>query len=182
MSVQSYYTIARAFASAFATMTYVAFIILSLVIMPAYSSNEEKKFWAGLEGEFEVPPIDTDASGITMVKEMQDSIWYMINVSSIDNITAAHIHSGNQGDNGPIVASLFSSDIPAENINGTLVQGNITAKMLKGPLLGEQLSELVLGMQENSTYVNIHTADHPDGEIRGQIMPADLTHAEIMMS
>lgn len=177
-----YNRMTSAFMIASAIMTSVAFIILSLVSILAYSSNEEKKFWAGLEGEFEVPPINTEASGIAMFKDKQDSIWYMINVTNINNITAAHIHSGNQRENGPIIASLISSDIPTKNMNGTLVQGNITANVLEGPLLGEQLSELVLGMQNNSTYINIHTADHPDGEIRGQIMSADLTHAEIMMS
>jgi hypothetical protein len=106
----------------------------------------------------------------------------MINVTTIDNVTAAYIHSGYLGESGPLLASLFDSDIPTENVNGTLAQGNLTANMLEGPLLGKQLSDLVLGMQNNATYVNIHTADYPDGEIRGQIMSAELTHAEIMMS
>ncbi len=159
-----------------------AFVILFSVSMPTYSSVEEKKFWAGLEGEFEVPPTDTNSSGIAMFKSTQDSIWYMINVTNINNVTAAHIHSGNLGENGPVVAPLFDSDIPTEKMNGTLAQGNLTANMLEGPLVGKQLSELTLGMQSNTTYVNIHTKDYPDGEIRGQIMSADLTHAEIMMS
>jgi CHRD domain len=158
-----------------------AFIILLLVSIPAYSSVGEEKFWAGLEGEFEVPPIDTNASGMAMFMATQDSIWYMINVTGINNLTSAHIHSGNYGENGPTVASLFSSDIPTENMNGTLIQGNITANMLQGPLLDKQLSELVLEMQNNSTYANVNTALYPNGEIRGQIMSANLTHADIMM-
>lgn len=164
------------------TISVVAFITLSLISIPTYSSVEEEKFWAGLEGEFEVPSIDTNASGMAMFKATQDSVWYIINVTRINNVTSAHIHSGNYGENGPIIASLFSSDIRKENMNGTLIQGNITADKLQGPLLDKQLSELVLGMQNNSTYVNIHTALHPDGEIRGQIMSANLTHADIMMS
>lgn len=171
-----------AFVMSLVTMAFATFVIISLISIPAYSSVEEKKFWAGLEGEFEVPPTDTNASGIAMFKNTQDTIWYLINVTSIDNITAAHIHSASQGENGPIVASLFSPDIPTENMNITLAQGNITANMLEGSLLSKQLSDLMLGMQSNTTYVNIHTTDHPDGEIRGQIMSADSTHAEIMMS
>ena len=163
----------------FVTMT---FAILSSVSTPTYSSVEEKKFWAGLEGEFEVPPTSTNASGIVMLKNTQDSIWYMINVTDIDNVTAAHIHSGILGENGPIVATLFDVDVPIENVNGTLAQGNHTANMLEGPLLGKQLSDLTMNMQSNTTYVNIHSTDYPDGEIRGQIMSADSTHAEIMMN
>jgi hypothetical protein len=165
------------------TTSLVAFIILSLVSMPTYSSVGEEKFWAGLEGEFEVPPIDTNASGMVMFMATQDGIWYMINVTGINNVTSAHIHSGNYGENGPTVASLFSSDIPKGNMNGTLIHsGNITANMLQGPLLDKQLSELVLEMQNNSTYANVNTALYPNGEIRGQIMSANLTHADIMMS
>jgi CHRD domain len=160
----------------------MAFAILSSVSTPTYSSVEEKKFWAGLEGEFEVPPTSTNASGIVMLKNTQDSIWYMINVTDIDNVTAAHIHSGILGENGPIVATLFDVDVPIENVNGTLAQGNHTANMLEGPLLGKQLTDLTMNMQNNTTYVNIHSTDYPDGEIRGQIMSADSTHVEIMMN
>jgi CHRD domain len=39
-----------------------------------------------------------------------------------------------------------------------------------------------MNMHSNTTYVNLHSTDHPDGEIRGQIMSADSTHAEIMMN
>ena len=164
----------------FVTMAFA--ILSSSVSTPTYSSIEEKKFWAGLEGEFEVPPTSTNASGIAMLKNTQDSIWYMINVTNIDNVTAAHIHSGILGENGPIVATLLDVDVPIENVNGTLSQGNLTANMLEGPLLGKQLSDLTMNMQSNATYVNVHSTDHPDGEIRGQIMSADSTHAEIMMN
>jgi hypothetical protein len=169
-------------ALSFVTMAFVAFAILSSVNTPIYSSVEEKKFWAGLEGEFEVPPTSTNASGIAMFKNTQDNIWYMINVTNIDNVTAAHIHSGILGENGPIVATLFDADVPIENVNGILAQGNLTANMLEGPLLGKQLSDLTTNMQSNATYVNMHSTDFPDGEIRGQIMSADSTHAEIMMN
>lgn len=185
MNIRSYKAAEFVFISiaSITTISAVGFIILLLTIsIPTYSSMEEERFWAGLEGEFEVPPIDTDASGMAMFKSTQDSIWYMVNVTGINNVTSAHIHSGNYGDNGPIVAPLFRSDIPTGNINGTLIQGNITADILQGPLFDKQLSELVLIMHDNSTYVNIHTALHPNGEIRGQIMSANLTHADIMMS
>jgi hypothetical protein len=185
MNVKSLGTASINFMMSFVNMSFAAFaafVILSSVTTPTYSSIEEKKFWAGLEGEFEVPPINTNASGIAMFKDSQDNIWYMINVTNIDNITAAHLHSGNFGENGPVLASLVNSDTPTENVSETLAQGNLTANMLEGPLLGKQLSDLVLEMQNNATYINIHTADYPDGEIRGQIMSADSTHAEIMMS
>lgn len=117
-----------------------------------------------------------------MFKNTHNNIWYIINATNIENVTAAHIHSGILGENGPIVATLFDVDVPVERVNGTLVQWNLTANMLEGPLLRKQLSDLTMNMQSNTTYVNIHSTDHTDGEIRGQIMSADSTHAEIMMN
>jgi hypothetical protein len=35
---------------------------------------------------------------------------------------------------------------------------------------GKTLEDLVAAMDSGETYVNVHTAEHPDGEIRGQII------------
>ena len=53
----------------------------------------------------------------------------------MDNIKVAHIHLGNFSENGDVVATLFnSSKTPTDTINGTLVEGKITAANLQGPL------------------------------------------------
>ena len=147
-----------------------------------YASVEELKFWTGLEGEFEKPQLDTNASGMAVFKSTPGNIWYLINITGIDKVTAAHIHSGALGEKGPILASFFgSNDTITGNINGTLTQGNITGEMLEGPSVSDQLSEIALGMKNGSTYVDVHTVDYPNGEVRGQIMSANSTHAELMM-
>jgi CHRD domain len=48
-------------------------------------------------------------------------------------------------------------------------EGNITADNLEGPLAGKQLSDLLSSMQSMGLFVNVHTTQYPDGEIRGQI-------------
>ena len=42
--------------------------------------------------------------------------------------------------------------------------------MLEGPLAGKQLSDLSIAMSNGTIYVNVHTEQNPNGEIRGQIM------------
>ncbi len=160
-----------------------AIVFVSIIHTAIHASTEEQKFWTGLEGVFENPQVDTTASGMAVFKVAQDSIWYLINVTGIDKVTASHIHGGALGENGPILASLFrSNDNATSNINGTLTQGNITGQMLGGQAgASDQLSDIISGMKNGTTYVDVHTIDYPAGELRGQIMSANSTHAELMM-
>ena len=133
--------------------------------------GDAQKFSASLSGDQEVPSVQTTATGYAWfkAKSTQDTIWFKINVSDIQGVTASHIHKGNQGENGPPVVTLFKSDTPTQQIQGKLVTGNITQDMLQGPLEGMQLSDLITAMENNETYVNVHTQENPNGELRGQI-------------
>lgn len=94
---------------------------------------------------------------------------YRLTVNNLDNFTEAHIHLGKKGMNGPVVVFLFGPTNPGISVNEGVVQGVITADDLVGPLAGRKLSTLVELMREGKTYVNAHTTQNPDGEIRGQI-------------
>jgi CHRD domain len=170
----------------FSVMFPVAFgFIMFLLFNPPviYALRQEQKFWAGLEGEFEKPQVDTSASGMAVFESTPNSIWYMVNITGIDKVTSAQIHSGDIGENGPVVVLLFGSNgTVTGEINGTLAEGDITSRMLKGPFAGKSLSQLALSMKNATTYIDIDTVDYPLGEIRGQIMSANSTHAEVMMS
>ena len=120
----------------------------------------------------EVPPVnDTSAIGVAEFKLGQDNIMYTVNVTDIENVTAAHIHNGQVGENGPIVVTLFKEDTPSTAMTtGVLSEGNITATNLEGPMAGQLLSNLISAMRNDQTYVNVHTQQNPNGEIRGQIL------------
>jgi CHRD domain len=49
-----------------------------------------------------------------------------------------------------------------------LAKGAITSADLLGPLEGAMLSDLIDEIEAGNTYVNVHTVEHPDGEIRGR--------------
>jgi|SRR5215212_3366925 len=143
--------------------------------------EEEEKFIAQMSGVEELPPLnDTSAIGIAQFKAGQDNIMYTVNVTDIENVTAAHIHSGQVGENGPVVVTLFKEDSPTTAtttttttttaMNGILSEGNITSINLEGPMTGKLLSNLTSAMRNEQTYVNVHTEQKPNGEIRGQIL------------
>lgn len=94
---------------------------------------------------------------------------YGIIVVNIDKVTQAHIHQGNNSQAGPVIASLFNASTPTGPIIGDLTEGTITSANLTGPLQGKQLSDLITLMQNGTAYVNVHTEQNPEGEIRGTI-------------
>ena len=138
----------------------------------AGEQQEEERFITELTGFEEVPPVNnTSAIGVAEFKLGQDNIMYIVNVTDIENVTAAHIHSGQVGENGPIVITLFKEDTPTTTMTTeVLSEGNITATNLEGPMADQLLSNLTSAMQNEQTYVNVHTQQNPNGEIRGQIL------------
>jgi hypothetical protein len=63
---------------------------------------------------------------------------------------------------------LFNSESkPLGKVHGPLTQGNFTAADLKGPLAGKQLFDLVNLIKNEDAYVNVHTTQNLEGEIRG---------------
>ena len=51
--------------------------------------------------------------------------------------------------------------------NGTITSSDLQ----QGPLVGKQISDLVNLMNNGQAYVNLHTQQNMNGEIRGQVMP-----------
>jgi hypothetical protein len=128
----------------------------------------EQKFIAELTGKEEVPPNESPSSGFAWLKITNDEIRFEVNVTDMDKVNAAHIHLAEAGKNGPVVLTLFMGG-PTEQVNGTIGEANVTASNLEGPMKGKDVTDLVTAMKNGTTYVNVHTTDFPNGEIRGQL-------------
>jgi len=81
---------------------------------------------------------------------------YSIIVNNIGNPTAAHIHRGAAGVNGPIVVTLN-----APNIGNPGVSRGCDA-------VGDRLAEAIRNHPQRF-YVNVHTGAFPGGAVRGQL-------------
>lgn len=133
----------------------------------AFASHE---FSANLTGQQEVPPVDTQATGEVVfvpVLPNNETIDFHVNTTNIQGVTGGHIHSGAQGENGEVVVTLFSYDTAQDTVTEN---GTFAATDLVGPMQGNTISDLIDAMRNNNTYVNVHTEQNPDGEIRGQIV------------
>ncbi len=139
------------------------------------SGNVVMNFRAHLSGDEEVPAVETNATGQAIFQLSKDGseLSYKVIVAHIDDVLQSHIHIGQAGTNGGVVAFLYPSEPPAILIpgtsNGILAQGVITAASLRGSLDGQELSALVDALSTGNAYVNVHTIAHPTGEIRGQV-------------
>ena len=132
------------------------------------------EFDARLTGASEVPPVQTDASGFAdldvEVEDGQRVVDYHLYITNIEGVTQGHIHRGSSSENGPIIVSLFNASTPTTPVpGGQVAEGHITSANLMGPLQGMQLDDLIALMQNGTAYVNVHTEQNPEGEIRGTV-------------
>lgn len=108
-----------------------------------------------LSGASEVPPVITSASGSgTIVVGDDMSVSGSVTTKGVD-ATAAHIHTGAAGANGPVTIGLTKT---AEGVWSVPAGAKFTAEQYKTFKAG--------GM-----YINVHSAANKPGEIRGQLMP-----------
>lgn len=130
--------------------------LLSLAAMLAVSAmvHAEPSISISLSGAAEVPPVVTEARGNGKIVVLPDrTISGSIQVSGMTP-TMAHIHLAATGRNGPPIITL---DQPTSD----------TFTIPPGSRLSEdQYTKHALGL----LYVNVHSAAHPDGEIRAQLL------------
>ena len=117
----------------------------------AFAANVDVR----LSGDQEVPPVKTSASGNGTITVNDDkTVSGSVTTSGINGV-AAHIHNAAPGKNGPVAVPL-SKD--GDN------------KWTVGP--GAKLTDAQFAdFKAGNLYVNVHSAAHKDGEIRGQLKP-----------
>jgi hypothetical protein len=106
-----------------------------------------------LAGSQEVPPVDTRAVGSANVAVHADhTIAVKVTVNGMTP-TASHVHEGAPGVNGPVIVPLAK-------------QGDNEFVSAPGAKLTDAQYE---AYKAGRLYVNVHSAAHPGGEIRGQV-------------
>lgn len=157
------------------TSTTVAVTTTSTSSSIGPGSGAPARILVPLTGAEVVPAVQSSAGGtLTLLLEAGPSgtfnISYELEVKDVVDATAAHIHLGPKGTEGPIVVPLFTGPAKTGSFSGLLAQGTITEKDLTGPMQGKTFQELAGAVLAGQTYVNVHTVKNPNGEIRGQII------------
>ncbi|HVQ09815.1 MAG TPA: CHRD domain-containing protein [Allosphingosinicella sp.] len=131
--------------------------LLLLTGCMAGPGNQRATLAVTMNGIQEVPgPGDPDGSGTVEVRVVPATgeVCWNLYARGIDAATAAHLHRGAAGVAGPPVLILTTPDAAGRS------QGCATVDQA----LARQLS-----LRAHDFYVNVHTASHPAGAIRGQL-------------
>lgn len=108
-----------------------------------------------LMGSNEVPPVDTKASANSTIAIGSDmTVQGAVETTGIEG-TAAHIHLGAVGTNGPPIITLVKSSATLWSVPA----GSLLTKAQYDSYLSGNL------------YINVHSAAHPSGAIRLQLQP-----------
>ncbi len=125
------------------------------------TTNSVMAFGLFLDGPSEVPAVNnTSATAIGTLSLEGSNLTYQITFSGLSApATAAHIHAPATPTVGSgVLVPLRIPPATAGSMSGTLV------------LDADQIAYIITGM----AYVNIHTANNPNGEIRSQVVPLHI--------
>lgn len=128
----------------------------SFVLCVASGAASAEEIKVMLSGDAEVPPVATMATGSGTITVNADMTVGGGIVTSGVAATAAHIHVGKAGMNGPVAIGLVKSGDNAWTV----------------PAGAKLDADQFQAYKEGALYVNVHSAAHKGGEIRGQMMPA----------
>jgi hypothetical protein len=129
----------------------------------------EENFGATMDGLSERPTtLNTGATGNAgFTITSNGTITYTIKVAGLSSMpTAMHIHG--PADMNATAGPVLTFDTPPQLQTGTLAEGTIDAARMQGQ--GISFDSLKALMRNGMAYLNVHTATHKDGEIRGQIV------------
>jgi hypothetical protein len=108
-----------------------------------------------LTGAEETPPVATSASGTASISIAADkTVRGTIKTTGIEG-TVAHIHVGAPGQSGPPIITLEKGADGAWSV----------------PAGSKLTDEQYASFKAGQLYVNVHSAEHKAGEIRGQLKP-----------
>ena len=129
----------------------ISFVVLAGCASDSYQQSNK----LSLTGAQEVPPVTTSASGSgTITVGADKSVSGSVTTSGIA-ATAAHIHEGAMGANGPVIVPLAKT---SDNVWSVAAGAKLTDAQYESYKAGK-------------LYVNVHSAANKGGEIRAQLKP-----------
>ena len=156
--------------------TAVAFAIVPTIGFGIATSTE---FHATLNGYKEVPPVNTTGFAVLRKLTLNDAaqtIEFRLDYEQLSAPpAAAHIHFGQEHVNGGVMVFFCGGGgqpaCPAAtsgSVSGTITAANVVGPVAQGIAAGN-MRAVFDAIRNDASYANMHTANFPAGEIRGQV-------------
>ena len=130
-------------------------LTLGMVLVLASASASAQLMQVVLSGAQEVPPVSTQASANGTISVGADlAISGSVSTTGVEG-TMAHIHKAPAGQNGPVVVPMVKT---ADNIWSIPAGAKLTEAQFQD-------------LKDGNLYINVHSAAHKGGEVRGQLKP-----------
>ncbi len=140
-------------------------MMIGFIVSTAAIAQAQQVFVANLSGAQEVPAVSTSGKGVCQVvlNAAQTQITVNCRYSGLSSsANAAHIHgNASVGATAPVLFNFGT-------VSGT--SGTIT------PAAFSVTAQQVADLRAQKMYANIHTANNPNGEIRGQLHIANVAY------
>jgi CHRD domain len=133
--------------------------LAGIVLWSAAALAAPENFQVQLTGAQQVPAVQTDGTAtadLTYDPTTRMLSWSVSYSGLSSPVTMAHFHVGAEGKNGKPALWLTK--------RGSAVSSPITGK---ATLTATQARQF----QAGDWYINVHTMNHPAGEVRGQVTP-----------
>lgn len=167
-------------------MSALAFACLVLLpignALQAQESTSNPSIKATLTSFSQVPSVLAPSRGYFVATINSDtSLSFALAYGNMSSpVVQAHIHFGASRTNGGVVVFLCGGPKPACPASGTIT-GTITAQdvsvlpannpdsVIPQGIAPGNLAGLFQAIRSGNTYINVHTANFPNGELRGQV-------------
>ena len=140
-------------------------IFIFATLLFTISVQAQQKFVASLSGRQEVPANNSAAKGVCVISlnQSETGLVYQCRYSGMTGgVSASHIHgSAPVGENAPVLFALNFAGGSEAQFGGVI--NNLTAAN-------------VADLRANRLYINLHSPNFPDGEIRGQFHVANSAY------
>jgi hypothetical protein len=138
-----------------------------------------QQFQAIFSGLNEVPPIVSSGQGtlkMTLNTSAQTLTYTLTFSGFATTVAASHIHFARARDNGAVIVFLCGGggkpacpSGPSGTVSGTITAADVLSVAAQGVPAGDFATFATL-LASQATYANIHTANFPAGEIRGEVV------------
>ncbi len=127
------------------------------ITVPGDSTQAPAVLVASLEGRNEVTAGASAGQALELIGIEGNTLSYSVSWRGIGTPTAAHIHAGVRGVDGPVVVPLFTSP----RLAGGFASGTVT--------VADPTVLAALQSDPSGFYTDLHTTAFPDGAVRGQL-------------